>query len=309
MQLKLKRVAHKDIDFEKWDRCISAYSHPQPYGFSWYLNWVAPKWDALVHGDYEVIMPIFPRVKNRVEFTTRPYGTQQLGPYSMVPLEATMVEQLVQEAMSHFRYGEFFLGHGVPLPTSWTSQSLVNLELVTNSPYATLQKAYSKQCRRNLKAAANAAFEAVEWVEVGDVLQLWKDNIMDKTQITEEQLVGFKKVLEFCHYQKRAQIIAVRDEYNQVVAAQIWVVFQGRSTLLVNAATTWAKENGLPTYLIDQHIQSKAGQDHIIDFEGSNIEGLNRFYSGFGAVETIYRLHIENRLPLPLRWMKHKTTR
>ncbi|MEL0145610.1 MAG: hypothetical protein VW808_01680, partial [Schleiferiaceae bacterium] len=76
MRPNLKYIPHTEIDFERWDRCVAATAHPQPYGFSWYLNWVAPTWDALIYGDYEVVFPLFPREKNGISFTTRPYGTQ-----------------------------------------------------------------------------------------------------------------------------------------------------------------------------------------------------------------------------------------
>ena len=69
MQHKFKYIAHQDIDFERWDRCVSSVEFPQPYGFSWYLNWLSDSWDALVYGDYDVVMPVFPRVKNSLTTT------------------------------------------------------------------------------------------------------------------------------------------------------------------------------------------------------------------------------------------------
>ena len=63
----------------------------------------------------------------------------------------------------------------------------------------------------------------------------------------------------------------------------------------------------LMTYLIDQYIQtnchtqkealnkynspySHSDINQILDFEGSNITGVKRFYQGFGAVEKNYNL-------------------
>ena len=56
-------------------------------------------------------------------------------------------------------------------------------------------------------------------------------------------------------------------------------------------------------------IQLHAGSDHILDFEGSSIPGLARFYSGFGAHDEPFYFHVENNLPWYLRWRKPKTTR
>ena len=72
MPLNLRYLEHNEIDFERWDRCVGSRNKPQPYGFSWYLNWVAPGWTAIVYGDYEAVLPVFPKVKKGFTFTTRP---------------------------------------------------------------------------------------------------------------------------------------------------------------------------------------------------------------------------------------------
>ena len=48
------------------------------------------------------------------------------------------------------------------------------------------------------------------------------------------------------------------------------------------------------------------GQDTFkdYDFEGSNIEGVARFYAGFGASKTSYSTIIMNRLPFYFKWLK-----
>lgn len=56
-------------------------------------------------------------------------------------------------------------------------------------------------------------------------------------------------------------------------------------------------------------MRSVAGRAHQIDFEGSSIAGLKRFYSGFGAKDEPFFMHVENRLPLLLRCLKTATTR
>ena len=45
------------------------------------------------------------------------------------------------------------------------------------------------------------------------------------------------------------------------------------------------------TVIIDYYIKMNVQKKKILDFEGSNIPGLKRFYQGFGAVEKNY-MHI-----------------
>jgi len=56
--------------------------------------------------------------------------------------------------------------------------------------------------------------------------------------------------------------------------------------------------------MFNELISEYAGTDKVLDFEGSEIPGVARFFKGFGAVKQhYYHLHI-NKLPLPIRWLK-----
>ena len=44
------------------------------------------------------------------------------------------------------------------------------------------------------------------------------------------------------------------------------------------------------TFLIDWYIKKNSHSDRTLDFEGSNILGVRRFYMGFGAKEHPYYL-------------------
>ncbi len=56
--------------------------------------------------------------------------------------------------------------------------------------------------------------------------------------------------------------------------------------------------------LIDAFIKDHAGQNLILDFEGSDIRNLAFFYSSFGATHVPYPALRINRLPFYLKWMK-----
>ena len=304
MKLTIKSVLRDQIDHEKWDACVASTQSPQPYGFSWYLDRVSPDWKGLIYGDYEAILPIFPAKKWSFSYTSRPYGTQSTGPYSKIPLDHELLRAFIQSAMQEVRYAEFFIAPGVKAPEDLPVVHYSNFILDLSVGYEELKENYSKQIKRNLNKARKANISQDSWVSVEEASLLWQRDVMPKTQVSLGQWKGLEKLLEFCHYQKRARILAVRDEFNQLVAAQIWVVWQGRSTLLLNASDDWGKDQGIPTWLIDTHIQEHAGKDHIIDFEGSSIPGLARFYSGFGSRDQPFSLHISNRLPLPIKWLK-----
>ena len=308
MQHKFKYRAHQDIDFERWDRCVSSVECPQPYGFSWYLNWLSDSWDALVYGDYDVVMPVFPRVKNSFKYSTRPFGTQSTGPYSRIPLTSEWSRSLIESAMDHMVYGEFFLSPGTSLYENWKPKEFTNLVIDASPPYEELILKYSTQNKRSIKKANQLKLEWASWTTVKEAVTLWQTTTQEKTSISSVELDRLTKLLEFCSYQKRARLYAVRDEYNQLAGAQCWIDWKGRTTLLLNATNEWGKDNGVSAWLIDQHIQTVAGSKQVIDFEGSSLPGLSRFYTGFGAKNEPFYMHIENRLPFWARLFKPNST-
>ena len=53
-------VYHKnnEIDREQWDNCIRNTPGAKPYAYSWYLDIMAPGWQALVDDDYDSVFPV-----------------------------------------------------------------------------------------------------------------------------------------------------------------------------------------------------------------------------------------------------------
>ena len=49
---------HKDIDFAKWEQCVSNSINANVFGHVWYLNNVSLSWDGIVMDDYDAVMPV-----------------------------------------------------------------------------------------------------------------------------------------------------------------------------------------------------------------------------------------------------------
>ena len=61
---------------------------------------------------------------------------------------------------------------------------------------------------------------------------------------------------------------------------------------------------GAGHFLLDQLIREFSGQHVTLDFEGSIIPSIARFYAGFGAQAEQYPFIRWNDLPQPIRWIK-----
>jgi hypothetical protein len=69
----------------------------------------------------------------------------------------------------------------------------------------------------------------------------------------------------------------------ELCAGAIFVSGHKRIHYLLSVSTATGKEFSAMFSLIDRFIQRHAGKDLDLDFEGSNLEPLARFFRGFGA--------------------------
>ena len=64
----IKWLRSGSIDRQKWDQCIDRAGNGRIYGYSWYLDIMSNNWDALVLGDYQLIMPLPWRKKYGIRY-------------------------------------------------------------------------------------------------------------------------------------------------------------------------------------------------------------------------------------------------
>ena len=83
--MDIRYFKHKEIDKEKWDTCIDNASNSLIYAFSWYLDIVSPNWEALIAGDYHLVMPLPAKRKYGINYLFQPKYTQQLGVFGVEP--------------------------------------------------------------------------------------------------------------------------------------------------------------------------------------------------------------------------------
>ena len=79
----IRYVPRHEIDTARWDACINRAANPLIYGFHFYLDHMAAgRWDALILGDYEAVMPLTWRRKYGIRYLYQPPYTQQTGIFS-----------------------------------------------------------------------------------------------------------------------------------------------------------------------------------------------------------------------------------
>ncbi len=301
---KLKYLKHSEIDYEKWDRCIYEAPNSRVYAASWYLDRTAIVWDALILGDYEFAMPLPYRKKLGISYLYQPLFSQQLGIFPSPPAEIAL--EFYAIAVRNFRYSDIQL-NAWNLPPLYLSGARFyprkNLLLPLDADYETLLSNYSKNAHRNIAKANNNRLNFVEGIKMEDYLSLKQKNLPVKFTKTDFQKL--KSIIAYSQYKGFGEIVGVYTSGNELCAAVFFFRWKNRIIYMNAVSNKEGKEQRAMFFLIDHFLEASAGTNLTLDFEGSMLPGVARFFEGFGAIpETYYRMKF-NRLPFPIRWIKN----
>jgi len=305
MVKSLKYIKHENIDAEKWNRCIDESANCRVYAYDWHLDRTAVIWDALVWGDYEFVMPLPYRKKWGIKYLYQPLFSQQLGIFPNPPDE--IKEQFFNELTKTFRYSDFQLNSENNLISTKTNFDFLarkNYLLTLKQEYEYLSKSFSKNTKRNLVKANKNGLVLIRGIRLEEYLEFKQKNLI--SNLGKKEINSLKSLIAFGQYKGFGEIYGVYSANNKLCAAVYFCRWKDRIIYLNAASNELGKELRGMYFLIDNFLKTNAGQKLILDFEGSMIPGVERFYHGFGAVpETYFQLKF-NRLPLPLKWLKRK---
>ncbi len=301
---QIRYLQHKEIDKAKWDACISNASTGLIYGYSFYLDCMARHWDALVFGDYEAVMPLTWNKKYGFYYLYQPAFTASLGVFGK-NLTKEIIEDFVSMFPSKFKLVEISLNSGNIINGS-KSFSLLrsNYTLYLNRPHEEISKTYRDNHKRNIKKAFDLGCNVSKEVSVDEIIQLNKEQLQHIDGTKPEDYLNFKKLYELIKNKGQAKTYAIVDPKNKVLASAVFFFSHNRAYYIMVGNHPDGKTIGASHALIDAFIKDHAGQNLILDFEGSDISNLAFFYSGFGATEEIYPALKINRLPFYVKWMK-----
>lgn len=301
----IKYIGHKIIDYKKWDNCVEFAGNSRIYAMSWHLDRTAEVWDALVLGDYDFIMPLPFRKKWGITYLYQPIFSQQLGIFPAPPVE--IAQLFYSKIVEVFRYSDMQINSQNPA-LSLADIGFVprhNYILSLSKEYHEFAKNYSKNTKRNISKSAKNGLNLVIGLRMEEYLEFKKSN--SKIPHAAPDMKRLKSIIANGQYKGIGEIFGVYSASNKLLAAVYFCRWKER-IIYMNAATSEeGKDLGAMFYLLDRFLRKTAGNNVLLDLEGSMIKGVARFYSGFGALpETYHQLKI-NRLPLPLKWLKQKT--
>lgn len=304
-KVELRYIKHQDIDSEKWNRCIDEALNCRIYAYSWHLDRTAITWDALIWGDYKFVMPLPIRKKMGIKYIYQPLFSQQLGIFPNPTID--IKNQFYSALTQNFFYSDVQINSANSPESEFQNIDFSgrnNYLLSLESEYVEIKRAYSTNTKRNIARANKNNLTLVAGMQLEEYLRFKLKNINNK--LDKSNIDSLRSVIALGLKKGFGEIHGVYTTENQLCSAVYFCRWKNRIIYMNAASSEMGKELRGMYFLIDRFIQSHASSNNILDFEGSMIAGVARFFSGFGAEPEIYHQLKFNRLPLLLKWLKRK---
>ncbi|MEI6815022.1 MAG: hypothetical protein WCL14_00320 [Bacteroidota bacterium] len=299
-------IEHSKIDKDKWDDRISHSFHRNIYCNSWYLDMVCPGWNALVEGDYHTIMPLTWNKKYGISYLYQPYFTQQLGIYGDKDISIEKTNELLNAIPEQYRFIEINLNINNHIDDNrYETKKLPTYLLDLNQDYKKLHAGYSDNLKRNLVKASKHGLSTKNDSGIEEIIRLFRDNRgKEVSNLKDIHYNLLRKLINTVGEKGVLNKIGVYNMEGALLAGAFFLNHNHQAVFLFSGLSEQGKQNGAMAYLIDSFIKSHAGQDLVLDFEGSVNPNLARFYKSFGSSQQEYPNIQRNLLPRPIKWLK-----
>ena len=307
----LKYLKHSEIDLTLWDYCVQNSAQPMVYAYSGYLEVsTAGNWDALVElrqGKYVSVFPLPYKKRLGICFTYQPFHSQQLGLFTTPESQETSVENYLKLIPKHFRKvylqlnteNTFALG---PLPRGFSSVPRVTFHLTLVYEYSVLKESFTTNLKRSIRKAKKENYEVTETQNLPDLIKLYRQTRgKELKDVKDRHYALFEKQYAFLLQNALVQLSEIRKN-GELIAGAVFLKQPGKLIFLFSATSETGKQHGAMPFLLTRLIKQFAGTSTVLDFEGSSIPNLARFYSSFGAKPVTYLSVTRNNLPWYSRW-------
>jgi len=300
-------LKNNEIDREQWDNCIKNTPGAKPYAYSWYLDIMAPGWQALVDDDYDSVFPVPRFSRFGIQYIATPVFLQQLGAFSPDKPDDQAVSEFLDFIPDFFKLIDLCIRQKID-PSEYEEYKVserVNFELDLSSPYQTLYDSFSSHCRRNIEASSKKQPELTTKITPDEIINLFAQNKgKDIKGIKVRDYQRLKDLMNFCVINKKGKILGVRDTGEKLIFGIFLVEIKGCKTILFVANSPESRKRRIGYFVINDLIKNHSSTKTILDFAGSSIPSVASFLESFGSVRVpFYRIY-RNRLFWPLRMIK-----
>ena len=303
--MKISYVPQADIEKEKWDRCVEKSTNGVVYAYSFYLDAMSKHWDALIFEDYEIVMPLTWNRKYSIYYLYQPFFCAQLGIFGN-NLTGDIVKLFLDNVPLKFKYWDFYLNNkNLFVINGFPMYERSNYVLSLKKSYEKIRINFAQSHIRNITRADKQGNVVRKNIPLSHIITLAKQQTKKFSPITAIDYEHFAKVFEHLRKKNSTATYGVYSAQGQLTASCAFIFSHNRAYYVLVGNHPNGRTSGASHLMIDHFIKEHAGEELLLDFEGSSVGSLAFFYKSFGATLEKYPGIKVNRLSPLAKLFKH----
>ena len=271
----IRRLKYNEIDFEKYTQCLESSTQRKYSATKQFLDISSDKkWELLVYGDYEAVMPVPYVFKSKIKIVHNPMLCQQLGIFSKEDT-VELNEQFLSFLEKNYLIRIYTFNEFNHFKTKLKSKKNY---LILPNDYDTVYSKYSPKRKRKLRLDEEVIKKSqIKNISFYEAESFIKENFLgaDKEEDVDSFISIFKNMFEanclsFSAFYLNQRIINIIVTYFDNLTVALLGTFNDKELVKVSGAST----------LIDNCIKENISTK-IFDFEGSELPNVEEFFRGF----------------------------
>jgi hypothetical protein len=168
--------------------------------------------------------------------------------------------------------------------------------------YIALAQQYDDYISQNLKKAALFGIRVERQYDPAVFLRV--QQVSKHIPVPEKSWQNLENLMEYTLQNSSGYLYGAVNKDNKTISVAYFLFYHQRIYYMTVVSDAEGREKRAGFLLLDQLFRDYAGQPFIFDFEGSAVEGVDKFFESFGAVKENYRMLSCNRLPQLIRFFK-----
>lgn len=282
----MKLIARKYIDIKKWNALVESHSDASIYCQSVFLDALAANWVLLINDEYTLGIPI-PYVQH---FGVRGiYTPNFIRSLDFVGDKELLTDAKVAEILRLLKKKFSYCSLNMEKP--------ILVEKADNYVYQQLvqEKLLHTQAKRAIKKFHQSNLE-IRITDIEEVSGIITSELFDK--VDSLRLIDFQRFEQLFDtiIPKDLWVLSVTDG-SDYLGGMIFLKWKNRLHYIKGGSIKDAKNAGAMYAMMDFAIDYAVESRLILDFGGSNVDGVKRFNNSFGATDVHYSNMVWNNAP------------
>lgn len=287
----LQYLNKEKIDAEKWNRCVASSPCSLPYAYTYYLDTVCKNWGGLVLNHYEAVMPLPYAFKLGLPYIYQPYFTQQLGIFSANDIDKNLIQTFLGNIPKKFVYISTQLNHKcIAVQGIKSVKTRKNCILNLSKPYQEVYARFTENTKRNIKQAEKNNLQIkINALSAAEYAHFYEHN--NPIEHSKKTHLLLEKIINTTRKYNTGETWSVHSVQGHILAFAHFLKEKNRSIYIAPATSPEGKKQKAMFLLINEFCKKYASQHILLDFEGSEIPNVARFYEGFSAETELYPIY------------------